>query len=389
MENSELRAYYKLERELRIQIRSGFLSEHQRLRSENYLAAKYGISRSSVRLALANLEADGLIARKKGSGTFVTPRYNVPVAPKSESGKLILYLSFSSLYSRETFSDTNTFRAVYDGFQAAFAHKNYEFRAAHVGIDWQIPDDLHDPELGGVIFEGVVDKEFFDRYLAKYCCIGVNCYNPELDCSWVLEDSRGIAELSVKHLYSLGYRKIAILSDESSSYPIQEAYHGYRAGLHKVGLPFSEDLVIFWDREKSGGELRNEGLARSSFKPYLEKLFTSADHPDAVICQDHYRAEQTRIALESFGLSIPGDVGLMCRVSLSLKKHYPLIYEGFYARKRDVLAEAAKQIIDDIEGRNVVNCRVTYMRPSLIKGESVRHKENIGNKTEGGKDETK
>lgn len=374
MGKSELRTYYRLEKDLRLQIRSGLLPDYHRLRSETFLAAKYGVSRSSVRRALANLEADGLICRKKGSGTFVVPRADRLTAPKpSEPGKFILYLSFSSLYSRETFSETNTFRAVYDGFQAVLPQKNYEFRAAHVGTDWQIPDDLNNPELGGVIFEGVVNKEFFDRHLAKYPCIGVNCYNPELECSWVLEDSRGIAERSVKHLYSLGYRKIAVLSDESSSYPIREAYLGYCSGLLQTGLPYREDFVIYWDREKVNGEWSNEGLAKASFKPHLEKLFTSDDHPDAIICQDHHRAEQTREALLSFGLRVPEDVGLLCRTSLSLRKHYSLIYEGFSARKRDVFAEAARQIIDDIENRSVVNCRVTYMRPLLLKGDSVRH----------------
>ena len=377
---SDLLAYYKLEKELRMQIISGFLPDYHRIHSENILAARYGICRNSVRKALNNLEKEGLIFRKKGSGTFVVPanerKNDFQLAPKS--GNIILYLSFSSLYSRSTFQESSTFKVMYDGISKILTPAGYGFRAAHVGINWQAPEELNDPAVGGVIFEGVVPKEFFDRYLSKKPAIGVNCYNPELECSWVLEDSRQVAELSVAHLYSHGCRKIAILSDEASTHPIQEALIGYYAGLRKAGLPIRQEYIIYWDRDRVNGELCNEGLARSSFKPYLKELFNSADHPDAVICQDHYRAEQTRLALKSFGLNVPQDVSIICRTGRSLQKNYEIIYEGYYARKYEVFAQAAKEIIEEIENRTVVDNRITYMRPQLITGESVRDK-NICN----------
>ena len=375
---SEFRAFYKLEQELRLRILSGFLPDYHRIHPENVLAARYGISRSSVRKALANLEAEGLLYRRRGSGAFVVPAVERKKETVSEKrGKVILYLSFSSLYSKETFQEANTFRLVYDGFSKVLTPAGYEFKAAHVGINWQPPAELSDPDVAGIIFEGVVTTEFFDRYLAGRAVIGVNCYNPEFECSWVLEDTRRVAELSVKHLYSQGYRKIAILSDEASSQPIQEALLGYRAGLYQLGLPIRDDFVIYWERDRINGELCNEGIVKESFKPHLKELFTSDDHPDAIICQDFFRAEQTRIALESFGLSVPQDVALMCRTARSWRYKHKMIYEGFCARKYDVFAEAAKQIIEEIENRTAVSNRVTYMRPELIKGNSVCDR-NIG-----------
>ena len=94
---AELRAFYKLEKELRMQIISRFLPDYHRIHPENVLAARYGISRSSVRKALAHLEAEGLIKRKRGSGTFVVPavdREKNSLSMPEASGKLILYLTF-------------------------------------------------------------------------------------------------------------------------------------------------------------------------------------------------------------------------------------------------------------------------------------------------------
>ena len=357
---SDLLACYKLEKELRMQILSGFLPEYHRINSEKKLAQRYGICRNSVRKALANLEAEGLLFRKRGSGTFVAPAVQRKVEKDNEKrGKVILYLTFSSLYSRETFQEASTFRLVYDGFSKVLTPAGYEFKAAHVGINWQPPAELSDPDVAGIIFEGVVTTEFFDRYLAGRTVIGVNCYNPEFECSWVLEDSRRVAELSVKHLYAHGFRKIALLSDEASSLPMQDALFGYYTGLRRAGLPQNEKFVIYWDRDQVNGELCNEGIVKESFKPHLKELFTSDDHPDAIICQDFFRAEQTRIALESFGLSVPQDVALMCRTARSWRYKHKMIYEGFCARKYDVFAEAAKQIIEEIENRTAVSNRVT------------------------------
>ncbi len=49
------------------------------LPSERALAASYGVSRTTVRLALAELERMGLIVRRQGVGTFVAERPETPL----------------------------------------------------------------------------------------------------------------------------------------------------------------------------------------------------------------------------------------------------------------------------------------------------------------------
>jgi DNA-binding FadR family transcriptional regulator len=69
--------------ELKEAIEGGAYSHGQRLPAERALAAHYDASRSTVREALAQLEADGLVVRKVGSGTFVhrpTGRFSGDIA---------------------------------------------------------------------------------------------------------------------------------------------------------------------------------------------------------------------------------------------------------------------------------------------------------------------
>src|SRR3954451_7864412 len=59
---------------LRRRVAAGDLSPGERLPSEPELARTLGVSRSSLRAAIALLEEDGLVQRLHGSGTYVAHR---------------------------------------------------------------------------------------------------------------------------------------------------------------------------------------------------------------------------------------------------------------------------------------------------------------------------
>jgi GntR family transcriptional regulator len=63
--------YQQIADRLRAQIGSGVLAPGQRLPSEPDLAAEYGASRNTVRLAIALLINQGLVVSRQGLGTFV------------------------------------------------------------------------------------------------------------------------------------------------------------------------------------------------------------------------------------------------------------------------------------------------------------------------------
>ncbi len=71
MKKDILPKYYRLEQILRKQIMTGQLATSKPVPNERELCENYGVSRTTVRNALAALEADGLIYREQGRGTFV------------------------------------------------------------------------------------------------------------------------------------------------------------------------------------------------------------------------------------------------------------------------------------------------------------------------------
>lgn len=68
----EVPLYYQLAGVLREQILSGRFATGDRIPTEAELVAEYGVSRITVRQALASLEQEGLVRREVGRGTFVT-----------------------------------------------------------------------------------------------------------------------------------------------------------------------------------------------------------------------------------------------------------------------------------------------------------------------------
>lgn len=63
--------YRRIQSDLRSRIESGELAPGSRLETEQELMARYGVSRATVRQALAGLVSEGLVEIRRGLGTFV------------------------------------------------------------------------------------------------------------------------------------------------------------------------------------------------------------------------------------------------------------------------------------------------------------------------------
>ena len=77
--------YLQIRDQLKHQMASGALAPGQKLPSSRQLAADLGVSRITVTNAYAELEADGLVESRTGSGTYVAPEWER--GPKSVKGQ--------------------------------------------------------------------------------------------------------------------------------------------------------------------------------------------------------------------------------------------------------------------------------------------------------------
>jgi GntR family transcriptional regulator len=77
---SPLPLYQQLKDVLRRAVEAGMWSPGQAIPTEKELTERYGVSRITVRQALAGLVDEGLLLRRHGRGTFVAPRSAQPIA---------------------------------------------------------------------------------------------------------------------------------------------------------------------------------------------------------------------------------------------------------------------------------------------------------------------
>lgn len=92
--SAEKPRYQQLADELRARILSGQLAGATSFPTESALCTEYGVSRFTVREALRRLQNEGLIARRRGSGTVVQPaaaRGGALHQPLSNVGEILQY----------------------------------------------------------------------------------------------------------------------------------------------------------------------------------------------------------------------------------------------------------------------------------------------------------
>ena len=101
--------YLQVAGELREAIMAGRYSDGRSFPTESDLCEVYDVSRFTVREALKRLQAEGLIARKRGSGTVVQPaaaRGGALHQPLSNVGELLQYARGSAIFYEKVGTST-------------------------------------------------------------------------------------------------------------------------------------------------------------------------------------------------------------------------------------------------------------------------------------------
>ena len=70
----------------------------ERLPSETALAKRFGVSRTTIREDMSQLEAEGIIKRRQGSGTYVSRQ------PLLEDESLLHFVDFPTLISKQGYT---------------------------------------------------------------------------------------------------------------------------------------------------------------------------------------------------------------------------------------------------------------------------------------------
>ena len=305
----------ELEENLRLDILSGKLPGRRRIPSETVLAARYSICRNTVRKALNNLEKEGLLYTVRGSGTFAAPAQERHFPRRKilrgrKSRKTVLFLSFSSSYSEAMFRKNLTYRNLFDEMSAVLTPNGCDLMFVHVGVDFKPPQCLINRDIDGILFCGLVPREFWDRYMAGIPCVALNQFCPELNCTCVRSDPQMRAWLAISHLKQLGHTRIGYIANEIGEPPQKERYNAFLNMLDFMKLPHRSRWDAVWQRPRINGELLPENEL-PDYTPYLKPVMSLPDAPTAFVCLDCWRTRCAHVALGKLGYSVPRDISLI------------------------------------------------------------------------------
>jgi len=292
------RVYQALSRE----IQSGRLKLGDKLPSEAELGRTFGASRITVGRAVRDLQLQGLVERRAGSGTYVTGQ--------GAAGALSFGLLIPDL------GESDIFEPMCQGMMASPLARNHALLWGSLsGEDltkeeraWQLCRQYIDRQVAGVFFaplEFTAPGDAINQKIAQALDDAripivlldrtVTPYPRRGHHDLVGIDNRRAGFLVTDHVVRLGSRRVAFVAQPSAAPTVDAREAGYREALYAAGAAIDRGLICRIDPSAAAD---------------VRQLMESA-RPDAVVCANDRTAGRLMRTLIKLGYGVPTDVRLV------------------------------------------------------------------------------
>lgn len=274
----------------------------EKLPSENMLCMKFDISRQTVRSALQALENDGLIERRRGSGTYVAVDFSLEGSKEKTVGLIVSYMP------------DYVFPAVFTGIESVLFPDNIGVKVAVTKNDVYTEklclQRMLDSNLCGLIVEGTKSSfatpnlHYYNEFLRqKIPVLFFHNYYENLSAPRILMDDYGSAYLLTKQLIENGHRNIAGIF-KVDDYQGKERYRGYLDCLFAHNLPFQDDWVKWY-------ATNDFDPVPANFEKSLTQFVRRISNCTAIVAYNDNAAVRLLDVIESRGLRVPDDISLV------------------------------------------------------------------------------
>lgn len=359
MKSTDTPKYIDLMKWIKEQILSGEFSIGMKLPSENELGKKFSISRQTVRQATSVLESEGLLERRRGSGTYVSANKNVTSINSSKNIGVVL-----------TYIDDYIFPSIVKGIERVLTKNGYIMQLAftynRVEKETFILDNMLKSNIDGLIIEPAKSGIPFvntDIY-QKIKSVGIPCIfahadtNPIMGIPSVRMDDYQLGKHAAEYLIKHGHTNIAsvLKSDDMQG---QLRCSGMLTAFKEHNLLHSEKNIYWYSTEDikciQNGDFDNDILNR-------------INEATALICYNDQLSETIMKLLQRAGKKVPDDISLISFDNLDVDILQDLT--TFDHPKRDFGKTIATQLLKLIQNPNF-NASIKFP-PKLIERQSVK-----------------
>jgi GntR family transcriptional regulator, arabinose operon transcriptional repressor len=286
---------------LRESIISGEYREGARLPSEAELVRRFGVSRMTIVKAFKDLQQQGLVIRRPGSGTFVAPSglesrlfgLLIPELGQTEIFEPICQgMTQYQSGSKASLLWGNSF-VKSDQNEEATRELCHEFIRQRVSGVFFAPLELvpAKDEVNRMVL-AALKKAQIPVVLLDRC---VDSYPARAEYDLVGIENRRAGYGATIHLVRLGATRIAFLGKRLSASTVDARIAGYREALIASNLPRREDLV-------TRGDPADESLVRT---------LLGKQRPDAILCANDLTAATLMRTLIGLGVNIPDEIRIV------------------------------------------------------------------------------
>jgi GntR family transcriptional regulator, arabinose operon transcriptional repressor len=305
--------YTKIVDSLREEILSGRIRPGDQIPTEQELAISHGVSRITTTRAVKELENEGLIYRVQGRGTFV--REESDWARNRRRTRLI---SFIVPFERQAGSGY----ALLNGAeaQAAAAQQLLTIHNSEQSYEKErriIAQLMEHRTEGLVLFplSSFANHDILSRLLIERTpLVVIDRRVLGIDASFVGVDNVGSMAEIVRHLASLGHRRIAFIAGtRTAMVSEQDRFIGFCRAMIEAGVPLREDYFVLADELPPSAErpapivsFHSVEVARQA----LELLFALPEPPTAVAVVNDMSAVNVLKAALQMGIQVPGQLSI-------------------------------------------------------------------------------
>lgn len=321
-------------------ILAGQYQAGQRLPSESEFVKVFGTSRLTVNRALRELQVQGLIQRRVGSGSYVS----AAKSPGYSFGLLIPDLG-----------GTEIFEPICRGMAEV------QLSDQHVLLWGRLPADAQALEtqarascqqwiankVSGVFFaplELTGEKDTVNRRIADlFEAAGIPMILIDRDLvsypqrskhDLVGIDNRRAGYVLTDHLVTSGCRRLIFVGRHRSAPSCIARAVGFREAVQNAGLPWREDSVFHHTDPSDQAEVRQ----------ILKDL-----RPDGIVCSNDFTAAQLMRTLESLSISVPDDVKMGGFDDVKYASLLPVALTTIHQPCSDIGAAAVMAMLERIQ----------------------------------------
>ncbi len=158
---------------------------------------------------------------------------------------------------------------------------------------------------------------------------------------YVAVDEFGASCEIIRYLISLGHRRIGFISGPKTLFSSGSRLRGYRAALKKAGIPCDPGLVAFGDTSAESGER------------VMGQFLDGGKQMTAVFAGSDMMAIGAKHAIEARGMRVPEDISLVSSDATDMADYLETPLTTLEQPTFQRGSQAARMLIDMIEGRPV------------------------------------